>query len=247
MSECEILHALPLMFPPHWVLPRHTHDFHELLLITAGQIETRTDTDVLRGSAGTVVLYPREAAHAEQAVGSRPLRMLYVAFRGTTTSGEGRTFKPLRGEALLPQWIVDDFAAGRADLAIPTLELLLARLSQAATAPLPQHIEQVRTFIQQRLGEGLDLQTLADVAGCSPFHFAREFRAAVGLPPMRYVRQLRVETARTLLLTTSMPLRSIAPIVGLPDERELFRLIKRECGLTPGQLRQNPAVHRSAP
>jgi AraC family transcriptional regulator len=43
---------------------------------------------------------------------------------------------------------------------------------------------------------GLTLEQLAAVAGLSPYHFARQFKAATGLPPHQYVVARRVERAQ---------------------------------------------------
>ena len=45
----------------------------------------------------------------------------------------------------------------------------------------------------------LILNRIAAVAGPSAYHFARQFKAATGLPPHRYVIGRRVERAKPLL------------------------------------------------
>jgi transcriptional regulator GlxA family with amidase domain len=47
---------------------------------------------------------------------------------------------------------------------------------------------------------------------------------------------LRVERARVLLLTTSMPLRAIAPLVGFRDEFQLSRVFRQVAGHPPSAL-----------
>jgi transcriptional regulator GlxA family with amidase domain len=60
-----------------------------------------------------------------------------------------------------------------------------------------------------------------------------------GLTPMEDLRQLRLEAARDLLLTTDLPLKAIAPRTGLGDEYHLSRLFRRAFGIAPGALRRN--------
>ncbi len=47
------------------------------------------------------------------------------------------------------------------------------------------------------------LGELADAAGVSVYHFAREFRRAVGETPHAYVLRRRLEVARELLARTA--------------------------------------------
>jgi transcriptional regulator GlxA family with amidase domain len=73
----------------------------------------------------------------------------------------------------------------------------------------------------------------------SKFHFSRRYRQLTGLTPMEDLRQLRLEAARDLLLTTDLPLKAIAPRTGLGDEYHLSRLFRRAFGIAPGELRRH--------
>jgi AraC family transcriptional regulator len=92
-------------------------------------------------------------------------------------------------------------------------------------------------YIETHLGHDVALGDLAALAGVSRFHFARTFRATVGQPPHRYVLGRRIERARELLRSPSLPLREIAARTGFADQSHLTRAIKRTYGATPGALR----------
>jgi AraC family transcriptional regulator len=56
---------------------------------------------------------------------------------------------------------------------------------------------------------------MAAAARLSPYHFARQFKAATGLPPHRYVIARRVERAKQLLQAgTDLPLAEVAAHAG---------------------------------
>jgi AraC family transcriptional regulator len=90
-----------------------------------------------------------------------------------------------------------------------------------------------------RLARRINLDDLARSAGLSRFHFVRAFRAASCTTPARWLRHQRLQVARTLLLTTDQPLRSIAPQVGFADESQLSRVFRREAGGAPSRLRRS--------
>ena len=73
----------------------------------------------------------------------------------------------------------------------------------------------------------------------SPFHFARAFRATVGLPPHRYQMLRRLERAKVLLRETDRPVTDVTLEVGFSDPSYLARLLKRETGLTPMAYRRD--------
>jgi AraC family transcriptional regulator len=83
----------------------------------------------------------------------------------------------------------------------------------------------------------LTLTDLAGVACLSPYHFSRSFKLAVGVGPQRYVRQRRLDRAKTLLRRTNQPLAWIAQEAGFADQSHLSSIFRREMGVTPGRFR----------
>jgi transcriptional regulator GlxA family with amidase domain len=58
------------------------------------------------------------------------------------------------------------------------------------------------------------------------------------LSPIGFVQRLRVETAVQLLRTTRLSLDEVGLRVGYSDSNALRRLIRRETGTTPRELRR---------
>ena len=80
--------------------------------------------------------------------------------------------------------------------------------------------------------------TVAALAGVSPYHFARQFRAATGLPPHQYVIMRRVERAKQLMSEgLDLSLAEVAAHAGFSDQSQFSRHFKRLVGITPGQFR----------
>jgi AraC-like DNA-binding protein len=78
---------------------------------------------------------------------------------------------------------------------------------------------------------------LAEIAGLSPFHFIRAFRAAVGQTPHQYLRARRIARARDLLATTGMPITEICDAVGFQSLGSFSALFRRVTGETPAAYR----------
>ena len=55
--------------------------------------------------------------------------------------------------------------------------------------------------------------------------------------PMRELQLMRLNGARTLMLTTGLPVKAIAPITGLNDEYQLSRLFRRHFRISPREMR----------
>jgi AraC family transcriptional regulator len=93
-------------------------------------------------------------------------------------------------------------------------------------------------YIEEHLGACPSLEQMAAVAHLSPYHFARQFKAATGLPPHQYVIVRRVERAKQLLqLRTDLSLVEVAVCTGFSDQSQFSHHFKRLVGATPGQFR----------
>ena len=92
-------------------------------------------------------------------------------------------------------------------------------------------------YVEEHLA-GPTLEHLAAVARLSVYHFARQFKAATGLPPHQYVIARRVERAKLLLQGGSdLSLAEVAARAGFSDQSQFCQHFKRQVGVTPGQFR----------
>jgi AraC family transcriptional regulator len=87
--------------------------------------------------------------------------------------------------------------------------------------------------IESQLADDVSLLTLAHRAHISPFHFARLFRATVGVPPHRFVLRLRLERATRLMKVGKMTLAQIAVECGFHDQPHFTRAFQRRFRMTP--------------
>ena len=124
-----------------------------------------------------------------------------------------------------------------------TLGLVLHLLANHAVAktkvPAPAgklnayQLRAVVDCIESQLDEDVSLVALAQCAHVSPFHFARLFRATVGLPPHQFVMRLRIERALHLMRSGSMPLAQVALACGFHDQPHFTRAFQRAVRMTP--------------
>jgi AraC-like DNA-binding protein len=82
------------------------------------------------------------------------------------------------------------------------------------------------------------LDELARAVGVSRSVLAERFAQFVGLPPMGYLAQWRMQLAATLLSTTAAGLAEVAERVGYGSEAAFSRAFKRLVGVAPAVWRQ---------
>lgn len=110
------------------------------------------------------------------------------------------------------------------------------RIARHALAPT--RLRRVLDHVEAHLGEPIRLDDLAGAAGFSRFHFSRAFHRAMGLSPLAYVAERRIDVAKRLLKTSDLPLSEIGRRVGLGGASGFSAVFRRTVGQTPSDFRR---------
>ena len=108
-----------------------------------------------------------------------------------------------------------------------------------------QPIREVQQYILANPGADLSLTTLARRAHVSTRHFARLFRAEVGMTAGSYVERVRLEAARRRVERTDHSLDAVAADAGFGTADNLRRVFLSTLGVGPSDYRRrfNPYQH----
>ncbi|HEY6621322.1 MAG TPA: AraC family transcriptional regulator [Steroidobacteraceae bacterium] len=108
-------------------------------------------------------------------------------------------------------------------------------------------MHRVTAYIDQHLDQYLDLETLAEVAHFSPFHFHRLFSALTGETLGAYLRRRRCEVAATRLLAQPrLSVLQIALGVGFGSAEAFTHAFGARFGCSPTTWRLQQAPERAA-
>ncbi len=88
-------------------------------------------------------------------------------------------------------------------------------------------------FVQAHLRDKMPIRMLAEQARVSPSHFARQFRATVGLAPHQFVLTQRVHRSARLLRSGKLTLAAIAVDCGFHDQPHFTKAFRTVFGTTP--------------
>jgi AraC-like DNA-binding protein len=115
-----------------------------------------------------------------------------------------------------------------------------------ATGLLP-HLRAAKDLIDSRFAEPLDLDALAARAGCSRYHFLREFDAAYGCTPGRYLTHRRIERARELLTSANLTVTEICMLVGFSSLGAFSARFRELTGESPSEYRRRVVAEGGPP
>jgi len=104
---------------------------------------------------------------------------------------------------------------------------------------LPQWLVRTREMIEAEFRKPLSVASLAVEANVHPVHLSRTFRHHFNRSIADYQRHLRLEWARTRLLTGEEPVGRIAIEAGFADHSEFTRRFVELHGVTPSNFRRN--------
>jgi AraC-like DNA-binding protein len=99
-------------------------------------------------------------------------------------------------------------------------------------------IGQALTLMLRQAEERCTVESLARRVGLSRSAFAATFTLLVGMPPMRYMTDVRLTKAAALLRTQPATLHTVAMSVGYESEVALSKAFKRRFGVAPGAYRR---------
>jgi AraC family transcriptional regulator len=255
--------------PNENLVPPLTHHMLLLFLRTPKELEVHSEgiRRIVPPPTGSVLMVPagqparyRWSGHSDSLhVFLDPALVARVAAEAFSLDAVRAPVPPLDGLDILPlraaMLAVNDELMGGGTggrLAAESLANLLAvhliRSMSASRRParrtdgaLPRvRLRAVTEYIEEHINGGLTLEQMAAVAHLSAYHFARQFKAATGLPPHQYVIARRIERAQQLLREDSdLSLAEVAAGAGFLDQSQFSHHFKRRLDITPAQFRRS--------
>ena len=95
----------------------------------------------------------------------------------------------------------------------------------------------IQTWLNMQFDQPTTLDDMAAQAKMSVRSFSRAFAKEFGETPMVYFEGLRCERAKTLLLDTDLPLKSVAHRSGFSSDEQMRKVFRRRFSLAPRNYR----------
>lgn len=134
---------------------------------------------------------------------------------------------------------------------------LLVRLFVAGPLPdrdadLPPQVAAMAAHVHRAWQQAggprlLPLAALAAAASVSTGHLSRIFRVRFGIGAVGALELIRLSSAATLLLRSSLSIAAVAGACGFSDPYHFSHRFRRAYGLPPGRYRSTPAADPSEP
>ena len=120
--------------------------------------------------------------------------------------------------------------------------LLQLAASQTASNPLTAAL----AYVRKNLSQPMTVADMAEQVSLSPSAFAHLFRDVTGKSPYQFVKELRLDRARELLVDGELPVTVVSREVGYASSSHFISEYRRRFGMTPRAYQDVQARRRRA-
>lgn len=97
----------------------------------------------------------------------------------------------------------------------------------------------IKEYIDQHYSEELSLESLAELTYINKFYLAHAFKKTIGISPINYMIQKRIDEAKELLETTNYSISRISDIVGFSSQSYFSQVFQKNMQMSPNQYRKS--------
>jgi AraC family transcriptional regulator len=230
------------------VVPTHVHDVTVVSLMLSGAASERVAEGTRTIASQDLIFTPAYASHSYDFRQSGRWLNMQISDPWLARATDGSKLLYERSEivrsATAAAWAMrvrsevrspDSASKLAIDGAMMLMIADMARVRIDAASTRPRWLRRVEEAIQASIANPPDVETLAGIAGVHPTHLLRTFKRYHGRTIATFVRERRVQLARTALSTTTRSISTIALEAGFADQAHFTRVFKQAFGETPGQ------------
>ena len=222
-----------------WNHSRHNHPYIELLYFMDGKGRLEVSGQQISISLFDTVVYPAGWSHQEEDSPERQREVICLWIEMPELKLEEPIQLHDRSSRIgtLFHLIYEE---SKSKEPIPQLleysikSLMTALLRDQSESPLQEEfLTCVLQYIHNHFAEKITLDDLADLEHISKSYLCRQFKKQTGMTVIAYINNLRIDTAKRLLLSTNLSVNEIAYRVGFESPKYFYRAFKALVGDSP--------------
>lgn len=222
--------------------------FHGLTWRLSGRISITAQGQKLESQAGSLTCVPMGVSYGTEILESgRMIAVHFTTLEGSCMDCPAVMYPehPVVFDNLFSA-LLRRFKVGR-ERDYACFSMLYEILSEAAhestraqRAAIPRRMRQAKERIDRDYADSmLGVKQLAAQAGVSEVYFRREFKQHFGTSPRAYIRNIRMENAKSLLLTGYFSVGETAARCGFDSISYFSSEFHRMTGMTPSEFARN--------
>lgn len=247
-----VMWAMSLVYQRGAVVNMHSHPFYHYFYVKDGDGTIRIGDSLYELRRGSLYMMPLGAPHEICSGGG--IVAYEIKFEATdgdssdrvsgffgeldlSDSGIEEAFECIFGETMN----AEPYYKERIDIRFSELLLLIMRGRERTRAghsiDYSEKYAEVLSYMQRHISEPISLRTLADVCHTERIYFLKRFKAEMGITPMNYLRNIRINQAKKLLEHSDMNITQISAAVGFQTIHHFTSTFKKLVGVSPSEYK----------
>ena len=260
LKEVEVYWIARYDYKAGWKLPKHSHNFYQIIFIIEGDSELYIDKNVYETSTGNLFLLKPGYKHGLMVKQNSDLKTIDIKFMIDDSLLREKIdqiksvynipdikyiLEKIKTEGLSKKKYYHKFSS------IYLMEILLTLLrnqngnknnisnnknelvGDKNNPVCSKFIE----FISDNYEKDLSLKQISKQIGYNPSYICQKFKKVYNTSPMKYLYQFRINKAKELIIYSDYSLKQIAAKTGFKTIHHFTRLFHKNEGKTPGEFR----------
>ena len=109
---------------------------------------------------------------------------------------------------------------------------------QSSNALLNRECTQIKHYLDANYAENITLDMLASLSHMNKYYLVHAFTKCIGISPITYLLQKRIQEGKSLLESTSYSISQISTTLGFSSQSYFSQAFRKATGMTPMQYRK---------
>lgn len=248
-----VIHGVFYDISPHWNVEK-AKGLDTLVYVTEGKVHFQIEDLAVELKKGDLLFIPSNLVRAWKNDNKESHRKYTVVFEKDLQNvkdfvgEEVFLFKPRKAAyyeqrltLLNEQWLSKRIFHEELSQNILSELLILVAQEKAEwhTSPVKEmYVRDMQEFILHNFRRNITIEELASLCGVTPNYVTVLFKEVLGITPIQYLHQTRINNAWNLISTTSMTIKEVAEYLGYCDQSYFNRMFKKWMGVPPSQVKK---------
>lgn len=267
-GQARLLYVSTSKYEGDWQSLLHSHPFSELFYVVNGQgTFIAEDTEFPVKKNDMVIINPH-VRHTEKSLPGAPLDYIVLGIEGLSFAFEKIAAARSGESAQAPSGTVSKYNVSKTNVCtclnlmleevsrqeedyetvcqnlLEVLLISMLRSGSLSVVPdnsrlLNRECTQIKNYLDANYSETITLDSLAALTHMNKYYLAHTFTKYIGLSPINYLLQKRIQEGKSLLESTSYSIAQISDLLGFSSQSYFSQAFRKATGMTPMQYRKH--------
>jgi len=266
-GQARLLYVSTSKYEGDWQSLLHSHPFSELFYVVNGQGTFIAEDIEFPVKKNDMVIINPHVRHTEKSLSGAPLDYIVLGIEGLSFAFEKIAAARSGESAQAPSGTVSKYNVSKTNVCtclnlmleevsrqeedyetvcqnlLEVLLISMLRSGSLSVVPdnsrlLNRECTQIKNYLDANYSETITLDSLAALTHMNKYYLAHTFTKYVGLSPINYLLQKRIQEGKSLLESTSYSIAQISDLLGFSSQSYFSQAFRKATGMTPMQYRK---------